>query len=119
MKPDQSEKFERAQKRVKDLKDFYRHLRVYIVINLILVFLIYRGLDFFGERAVEDSGFNDWLVWNIFGTPIIWGIGLGFHAVYVFVIKSRSLKELKPKFYKEWEERQIEKYMNEESNLKD
>lgn len=119
MKSDQAKKLKRAQKRVKNLKGFYRHLRVFIVVNILLMFVKFRAFDFFTEKGITDQGFIDWFEWNIIGTPVLWGVGLGFHALYVFVLKSRPLKEYTPKFYKQWEERQIEKYMNEESNSKD
>lgn len=114
-----SEKYKRAQKRVKNLKDFYKHLRVFVIINILLLIIKSRAYDFFTERGIMDEGFFNWLDWNIIGTPIIWGFGLGLHAIYVFVFKSKPLKEFAPRFYKDWEERQIEKYMNEESNKKD
>lgn len=119
MKSDQTEKLKKAQKRVKNLKDFYRHLRVYIVINVLLLIVKFKAHDFFTEKGIVDEGFIDWFEWNILGTPVIWGLGLGVHAIYVFGFKSKSLKELKPRFYTDWEDRQIEKYMNEEENLKD
>ena len=116
MIPDQAEKLKKAQKRVKNLKDFYRHLRVYIVINILLLVVKSKAYDFFTERGVMDEGFFNWFEWNILGTPIVWGLGLGVHAIYVFGFKSKSLKELKPRFYKNWEERQIEKYMKENND---
>jgi len=114
MIPNQSEKLKRAQKRVKDLKDFYRHLRVYAVINILLFIVKLRAYDFFTEKGIMDEGFFNWFEWNILGTPIVWGIGLALHAVYVFVLKSKPLKEIRPRFYKEWEEKQIQKYIDKE-----
>lgn len=119
MKSDQSEQFKRAQKRVKSLKDFYKHLKVFIIINILLMIVKFRAYDFFTERGIVDEGFVNWFEWNVIGTPVIWGLGLGLHAIYVFVFKSKPLKEFTPQFFKDWEERQIDKYMNEENNLKD
>ncbi|WP_273567327.1 2TM domain-containing protein [Maribacter halichondriae] len=106
-------RLEKARKKVENIKNFYRHLTVYLIINIILVFLIYRGLGFFGEEAIQDSGFNDWFVLNVFGTPILWGIGLVVHALYVFRFQSKPLKGFKPRFIKDWEARQISKYIEE------
>ena len=53
-----------------------------------------------------NPGFLRWLDWNIFGTPIIWGIFILLHAARVF--------EWSPFFNKKWEQRQIEKYMSNE-----
>src|SRR5690606_34749413 len=101
-------------KRVRDLKKFYNHLKVYIVANLILLFLKYRALEFFADKEImHDQNFLYWLDWNIIGTPVLWGLGLLFHGLYVFGIKSKSLSDLKPKFIKDWEERQIQKYIEE------
>lgn len=103
-----------AQKRVRNLKKFYNHLKAYIIVNLILLVLKYRALDFFADKAVvHDQNFLYWFEWNVLGTPILWGIGLLFHALYVFRLKSKPLSDLKPNFLKDWEERQIQKYMEE------
>jgi len=112
-KEDYVKRLKKAKKKVENIKNFYKHLRVYIVINVILIFLAYRALGFFGENTVQDSGFNDWFIWNVFGTPILWGIGLLAHALYVFRFQSKPLKGFKPRFIKDWEARQISKYMEE------
>jgi len=108
-----TEKLARAQKRVEDIKKFYRHLRVYIVINILLLIVKYRALDFLTDKGFQDQGFLDWFQWNFLSTPVIWGIGLIVHALYVFKFDAKPLKELKPKFLKDWEARQIQKYMDE------
>ena len=112
-KEDYIKRLKKAQKKVENIKNFYRHLRVYMVINIILFFLIYGAMDFFGKNSFQNQGFINWYLWNLIGTPVLWGIGLLFHALYVFGLKSRTLSELKPKFLKDWEERQIKKYMEE------
>ena len=112
-KDNYTKKLARAQKRVNDIKIFYRHLRIYIFINVLLLFVKYRALDFFAEKGIQDPGFLDWFQWNLISTPVIWGIGLLLHALYVFKFQARPLKELKPKFLEDWEKRQIQKYMDE------
>ncbi|NND63976.1 MAG: 2TM domain-containing protein [Flavobacteriaceae bacterium] len=88
-------KFERAKKRVDEIKGFYTHLLVYIVINIALILL---QLGFFnGFSNYNYSG------WALFSTPFFWGIGLFFHGLYVF--------QHKFKFFKKWEERKIKEYM--------
>ncbi len=99
--------YERARKRVDDLKGFYGHLTAYILVNSMLLL----GRDDFsfyvlGNSAFGNSDFLNWINWNVYGTPIIWGVFLVFHALSVF---GRN-----PFLGKAWEERQIEKYMNEE-----
>ena len=112
-KDNYTKKLARAQKRENDIKIFYRHLRIYIFINVLLLFIKYRALDFFAEKGIQDPGFLDWFQWNLISTPVVWGIGLLLHALYVFKFQAKPLKELKPKFLEDWEKRQIQKYMDE------
>lgn len=114
MKNYPSEKFVKAKKRVDSIKGFYKHLKIYIIANVLLLFVKLYVYDFFVIEGVEDQGFLNWLGWNIVLTPILWGIGVFCHGLYVFKFKSISLKELKPRFFKEWEECQIRKYMEED-----
>lgn len=88
------QKLERAKKRVASLKGFYIHLAVYVLINTFILVNIYLQ-----NRAPDDS----FWAWEHFFTLIFWGIGLGFHAVRVFALKSL--------FGPEWEARQIKKIM--------
>lgn len=99
--------YERARKRVDDIKGFYRHLTAYVIVSAIL--LLARGKVHFvllSKGALGDPNFLNWLDWNIYGTPILWGIGLLIHGLIVFVKN--------PFLGKEWEKRQIEKYMNQD-----
>lgn len=118
-KDNYTEKLARAKKKVEAIKKFYRHLRVYIVINVLLLFVKYGIFDFLVAKGVQNPGFLDWYQWNILATPVLWGIGLLFHALWVFKFDAKPLKELTPKFYKDWEARQIQKYIDEESENAD
>ena len=96
------EKFKRAKKKVDNLKGFYIHLTVYILVNAFILINIYL------ETVRSNSEF--W-TWEHFFVLFAWGIGLFFHAVGVF--------RLNPFFGKDWEKRQIEKYIREdEENAK-
>jgi len=90
-------KYERAKKRVDDEKGFYSHLTIYIIINLILLFI---NTDFI------DEGFSQWLNWHFYITPILWGIGLLFHGLSVF--KNNFI------FNRQWEEKKIKELMQED-----
>lgn len=94
-------KLKRAKKRVEELKGFYWHLAAYIGVNgFITISKIMRNIGN-GESLIEavwDS--NTFIVW------FFWGIGLAFHGMKVFSVN--------PIFGKEWEKRQIQKYMEEE-----
>ncbi len=94
-------KIERAKERIKELKGFYIHLLVYILVNIFITSIIVYGRMHDGESFSEA-----FLDFGSFVTPFFWGIGLMFHAIGVFSIN--------PFFSKDWEARQIKKYMRED-----
>lgn len=97
----------RAQKKVKDIKGFYGHLTAYIIVNLILL-LSRNNFRFYlvNNTVFEDANILNWIDWNIYGTPVVWGVALAIHAVSVF--------GKNPFLGKTWEKRQIKKYMEKE-----
>jgi len=95
------DKMMRAKKRVDNLKGFYIHVLVYIIVNLAIISLTVFARMSSGENFVE-AFFN----FGTFSTPFFWGIGLGFHGI-------RALGR-NPFFSKDWEQRQIEKYMRDD-----
>lgn len=96
------DKLKRARKRVSEIKGFYVHLTIYIVVNAFILVNIY--LSTLGDK-------NVFWQWEHFFVAFAWGIGLFFHAVNVF--------KWNPFFGKDWEKRQIEKYIREdEENAK-
>lgn len=107
MKNYQDSKYARAKKKVEDIKGFYRHLTVYLIINTVII--VVRLGVFNADRVGFEIPH-----WTIFTTPFFWGIGLLFHGLWVFSDKFTS--------FKKWEERKIREFMEEEeqeqSNLK-
>jgi len=93
------EKFERVQKKVKDIKGFYTHLVVYLVVNIFIILIQLRAFNF-------EMGNFDITVYGYLSTPFFWGIGLLFHGLYVF--------QHKFKFFRDWEERKIKEFMEKE-----
>ena len=85
-------KYIRAKERVEELKKFYGNLTSYIVVIGVLALINYYTNDW---RYM-------WFLWAAFG----WGIGLVFHALRTF--------NLNPFFSKDWEERKIREFMDEE-----
>mgnify|MGYP001790960368 FL=1 len=85
------DKMKRAKKRVDQLKGFYIHLTVYIVVNTFILINIMLHTENFWQ-------------WGHFVTLFFWGIGILFHAANTF--------NYNPLFPKSWEERQIQKYMD-------
>lgn len=78
-----------ARKRVSEIKDFYIHLIVYIVVNF-CIFLL----------NVITSPNTLWFFWVIFG----WGIGIVSHAISVFGIPGILGKD--------WEEKKIKQFID-------
>lgn len=89
-------RLERAKKRVKAISGFYRHLIVYLLVNVFLIALKSFSLD----------GDEKFFSLETFATAFFWGIGLAFHALGVF---SENVL-----FGREWEERKIREIMEKE-----
>jgi hypothetical protein len=106
MKTSENTKYERALKKVETIKRFYKHLRVYIIINVLLLLLRAKIFNFFRDGNVSDVNFERWLDWNTYGTAAIWGLALVIHGIYAF--------EYKFKFFKNWEERKLKEIIEKE-----
>ncbi|WP_194852383.1 2TM domain-containing protein [Nonlabens antarcticus] len=89
------EKYARARARVDELKGFYNHLIIYIIINAGIA-----GLNYYS---------NQWqFTWFLF--PLLgWGIGLASHAVRTF--------RWNPFTSKDWEERKLREIMEQEEAI--
>ena len=86
------EKYEKAKKRVKELKSFYSNLVTYFIINVILIII----------NLVTSPG-RLWFYW----VTIFWGIAILIHASKVFILKGKLFGE-------EWEEKKIKEIMEKE-----
>jgi hypothetical protein len=82
--------YERAHKRVEDLRGFYVHLVVYAVINL--------GL-FVINRVTSPQ--THWFIWPLLG----WGIAVVLHAVSLLIEGPATRR---------WEERKTRELMEKE-----
>ena len=94
-------KYDRAKKHVEDIKGWYSHIVIYLIINVLLQ-LFYSGV--FDDGRITDH-FPGWVR---FTTPFFWGISVIVHGIYVH--KGQFLK----RFYKNWEERKIKEIMEDE-----
>ncbi len=90
---DKENKYLRAKERVEELKKFYSSLAWYIVVIGFLAWLNY---------YTNGWGYM-WFLWAAFG----WGIGLVFQAIKAF--------QLNPFMSKNWEERKLKEFMEEET----
>jgi hypothetical protein len=88
METEDRDRYERAKKRVEEIKGFYVHLTVYLLVNAGLLIL----------NLLTSPG-EYWFRWPLFG----WGIGLVVHGLSVFAFG----RFLGP----QWEERKIREIM--------
>jgi hypothetical protein len=86
-KIEKDEKYLRAKKRVENLKAFYIHLIVYILVNAMFLVM----------NLISDAG-NWWFLYPLG----FWGIGVIVHGVSTFAFGI---------FGADWEEKKIKKYM--------
>ena len=92
-----------ARKRVEKISKFYKHLASYIVVNIFLtaIFIV-------GDMNDEDTFIEAFTDYNNYKIWLYWGIGIAFQALNTFGLNLFMSKD--------WEERKIKKYMNEQDN---
>ncbi|TRZ42833.1 2TM domain-containing protein [Robertkochia solimangrovi] len=100
-KTEYSKKLKKAQRRVKEIKGFYWHLAIYVIVNGFML------INYFISHAFG----GDFEIWILFMSVAGWGVGLGIHFWEVFG------KDLV--FGANWEERKIEKLMQKEAEEMD
>jgi hypothetical protein len=94
LKLTEEQRYNKAQKRVKEIKGFYSHLTVYCVIIPVIIFV---NLRF--EPHIH------WFWFSVFG----WGIGLFIHWLTVFGFNLLGIG-------KKWEEKKIIELIEEQNN---
>lgn len=88
-----NKRYEKAKKRVEEIRSFYSHLFVYIVVNVGLFLL-----------NIITSPRSLWFYWVVIG----WGIGLAIHALNIFGTEKI--------FGKDWEEKKIKELMEKDKS---
>lgn len=83
--------YQKAKKKVEEIKAFYSHALVFV---LIMIFLVFINLKYSPNHL--------WFLYTFFG----WGLGLAFHAYSTFY-KSNL-------FGKNWEEKKIKELIDKE-----
>ena len=95
-----SEKYKKVKKRIHEIKQFYKHLGAYLLINFLFIGRrIYSDIsqgDSFLEAFTDIDNYNFFFWWSVF---------LIFHAAKVFGFPNL--------FNKNWEERKIKEFMKE------
>jgi len=89
----EAERYYQAQKRVKEIKDFYAHLTVYLLCNPIVIVV----------NIMTSPGYL-YFWYSLLG----WGVAIILHGLKVF--------RFSPFFNKDWEERKIREIMEKENN---
>lgn len=92
------ERYQLAVKRVKQIKGFYTHALIYILVNLVFVYINFQNLDD-GESYFQ---------WRNFITFSFWGIGLLAHGASVFLPNLI--------FGRNWESNKIKEFMDKDSH---
>ena len=94
-------RYELAYKRVKQIKGFYVHTLVYVLVNAFIIISTF---------SKSEIGIEVFFKWETFFTAIFWGIGLLAHGLSVF---GRDLF-----FGADWEEKKIKEIMDNDKNQK-
>ena len=84
----QETKYQKAKERVEEIKGFYTHLIVYVLVNLMLFTI---------DMMTSPDGI--WFIWPLMG----WGVAIVLHAARVFFGTLGS----------NWEDEKIAELMNE------
>ncbi len=88
------ERYSRAKARVEEIRSFYSHLIIYVIINACIAAFNY----------YLDEWRNPWFLFPLAG----WGIGLIGHALGTF--------NMNPFVSRDWEERKIKELMEKDKN---
>lgn len=85
-----SERYERARRRMEEIRGFYVHLTIYLIFVPVFIFINYKTTSF------------PWAIFPIVG----WGIGVLGHAAEAF--------QYNIFFGKNWEERKIKRLLEDD-----
>ena len=95
--------YNRAEKRVKKIKNFYNHLQIFVIMMLVLVFFSDMIISFF-EARISNPDTLSWIKTNIWINALLWLFGLAIHGIYVFKFNTNVIDK--------WEEKKLDEIMN-------
>ncbi len=98
-------KYDKAKKRVKEIKAFYSHIWIFIIVTTLIYITRFLILPKIGILPQEE-GFIDWLNLNTYLLPALWALGIAIHGVTVYRKKFKVLKS--------WEQRKIQELIQKE-----
>lgn len=93
----EEDKIARAKKRLEEIKGFYSHLIIFLLVNGLLVIV--------NALSTPDH-------WWFYWVTIFWGFGLLMHALDVYIFKGSV-------FGRRWERRKMKKLLDEEDNIEE
>jgi len=102
-------KYDKAKKRVKEIKGFYGHIWIFVIVTILIYVTRFLILPKIGVLPKEE-GFIDWLNWNTYIFPALWALGIGIHGMTVYRDKF--------KLFRGWEERKIKELIQKEEDKK-
>lgn len=91
-------KYIKAKKKVEVLKALYKHILVYIIVNIIIIMI---SANILGKGEIDLAN------WENYFTAILWGIGLFFHILWVMFYFNFNNN-----YIKRWEERKIREILD-------
>ena len=98
----QEQKYILAKKNVEKIAKFYKHLATYFIINVFLSAIFIVGDINDGDTfTTAVSDYHNYKIW------FFWGIGIVFQALNIFGLSLFMDKD--------WEEKKIKKYMDEQN----
>ncbi|MEO9570142.1 MAG: 2TM domain-containing protein [Polaribacter sp.] len=96
------QKLFKAEQKVKEIKEFYKNVVIFIIVNMFLTFVWKFSFKIFGDFVISnhfnEDGFVHIPIW------LIWGFFLLFSGLKTFGYLNI--------FGKNWEERKIKEFMN-------
>ena len=86
--PEENKKYLKAKNRVKEIKDFYVHLTVFLIVMIIIILI--NVVTF----ATGGSDYESWNFWFLFPFGF-WGFAVLMHGLRTFVFGRESSWEKK------------------------
>ena len=75
----QEQKYVLAKKKVEKISKFYKHLAIYVILNIFLSAIFIAGDMNDGDTFMEAvSNYHNYKIW------LFWGIGIAFQALNTF-----------------------------------
>lgn len=100
----QEKRFIIAKKRVEKIKKFYKHLAIYVIVNIFLT-----SVFIFGDMQDGDTFSEAFFQYKNIAIWIYWGFGILYQAITIF---GNGLF-----FSKDWQERKIDEYVKNNNNI--